>query len=132
MAAGFGGLLAFNPGMQSAFSSSEHWSDTVNRNLAQSEIEGGVDLRQVPAETVLQVKTRNRFYTIVNKGQGLVMISGHPEYCPEPVLAHIKGSTWGGAMLKEGYIGRGMRLEFQLGKQRPILTSPILEIEERS
>ena len=117
--------------MQSVFSSSEHWSDAVNRNLAQSEIEGGVDLRHVPAETILEVRTRNRSYTIVTKGDGLVLISGHPDYCPEPVLAQIKGSTWGGAMLKENYIGRGMRLEFQLGTQRPILTSPILDIEER-
>ena len=116
--------------MQSAFSPSEHWSDIVNHNLAQSEIEGGVDLRQVPADTVLEVRTRNRLYKIVTKGQGLAMISGHPDYCPEPVLAHIKGSTWGGAMLKENYIGRGMRMEFQLGAERPILTSPVLEIEE--
>jgi hypothetical protein len=34
-------------------------------------------------------------------------------------------------MLKESYIGRGMRLEFQRGQEQPILTSPILEIEER-
>jgi hypothetical protein len=71
-------------------------------------------------------------YTIVNKGSGLVLISGHPQYCPKPVLAHIKGSTWGGAMLKEHYIGRGMRLEFQLEDDRPVLTSRILEIEQRA
>ena len=118
--------------MQSIVSPSEHWSDTVKHNLAQSQIEGGVDLREVPAETVLEVRTRNRSYTIVTKGQGLALISGHPEYCPEPVLVRIKGSTWGGAMLKENYIGRGMRLEFQRDAERPILTSPILEIAERA
>ena len=117
--------------MDAIFRSSEHWSDEVNHNLVQSEIEGGVDLRKVPAETVLEVRTRNHAYTIVNKGSGLALICGHPQYCPEPVLVHIKGSTWGGAMLKESYIGRGMRLEFQHEQERPILTSPILEIEER-
>ena len=55
----------------------------------------------------------------------------YPQYCPEPVLAHITGSTWGGAMLKESFIGRGMRLEFRCEAARPIVTSPILEIEER-
>jgi hypothetical protein len=120
-------------GMESNFSSNEFWSDTVNRNVAQLEIEGGVDLYQVPAETVLEVRTRNNVYTIVNKGSGLAMISGHPQYCPEPVLARIKGSTWGGAMLKEHYIGRGMRMEIQLDDERcPILTSRVLEIEERA
>jgi hypothetical protein len=118
--------------MQSNVSFSEHWSDSINSNLAQSEIEGGVDLTQVPAETVLEVRTKNTVYTIVTKGSNLAMISGHPEYCPQPVLAHIKGSTWGGAMLKEHYIGRGMRLEFQLDDSRPVLTSRILEIEEHA
>ncbi|MCU1233681.1 MAG: hypothetical protein JWP63_1648 [Candidatus Solibacter sp.] len=118
--------------MELNFSSSENWSEIVSNNLAQSEIEGGVDLAQVPAETVLEVRTRNTTYTIVNKGAGLAVISGHPVYCPEPVLAHIKGSTWGGAMLKENYIGRGMRLEFQVDdEESPVLTSRIIEIEER-
>uniref|UniRef100_Q023T0 Uncharacterized protein n=1 Tax=Solibacter usitatus (strain Ellin6076) TaxID=234267 RepID=Q023T0_SOLUE len=117
--------------MDAIFRSSEHWSSEVSHNLVQSEIEGGIDLRRLPAETVLEVRTRNHSYTIVNKGSGLALICGHPHYCPEPVLVQIKGSTWGGAMLKESYIGRGMRLEFQREQERPILTSPILEIEER-
>jgi hypothetical protein len=117
--------------MESNHNSSEHWSAIINRNLVQSEIEGGVDLNSVPPDTVLEVRTRNNLYTIVHKGAGLATISGHPVYCPEPVLAHIKGSTWGGAMLKENFIGRGMRLEFQIEEQKPIVTSRILEIEER-
>ncbi len=117
--------------MEPNFRSSEHWSAEVSRNLAQCEIEGGVDLRTVAPETVLAVKTRNRVYTLVMKGSGRAMICGHPQYCPEPVLVHVIGSTWGGAMLKEAYLGRGMRLEFQRDRDRPVLTSPILEIEER-
>jgi len=116
--------------MDPKFSSSEHWSNLINRNLAQSQIEGGVDLRQVPADTVLAVRTRNHSYTIVTKESGQALISGHPHYCPEPVLVQIKGSTWGGAMLKESFIGRGMRMEFQRDAERPVVTSPVLEIEE--
>jgi hypothetical protein len=41
-----------------------------------------------------------------------VLISGHPEYCPEPVLVAIAGSTWEGSMLKRGFVGRGMHLGF--------------------
>ena len=118
--------------MELNFSPSANWSDRVNGNLAQSQIEGGVDLRHVPADTVFHVRTRNHSYTIVNKGSGWAWICGHPEYCPEPVLVQITGSTWGGSMLKDSYIGRGMRLEFQQEAQRPITTSPILEIEERA
>jgi hypothetical protein len=117
-------------GMESKVTLSDRWSDRVNRNLAESQIEGGVDLRDVPPETVLHVRTRNHSYTIVNKGSGWALICGHPQYCPEPTLVHIAGSTWGGAMLKESFIGRGMRLEFRGEAARPILTSPILDIEE--
>jgi hypothetical protein len=126
----FGWRRAQLQSVKSNFTSCEHWSDAITHNLVQSEIEGGVDLRQVPPETVLQVRTLNHEYTIVNKGSGQALISGHPQFCPKPVLVRIKGSTWGGAMLKESFIGRGMRLEFQPEAQSPITTSPILEIEE--
>jgi len=117
--------------MNANFNSYPYWSDRVNHNFAQSQVEGGVDLRQLPPDTVLKVRTLNRQYTIVNKGSGQALISGHPDFCPEPVLVRIKGSTWGGAMLKESFIGRGMRLEFQRDADNPVTTSPILEIEER-
>ncbi len=113
-------------------SSNEHWSSDVTRNLVQSEIEGGVHLRNLPPNTVLKVRTENHAYTIVHKGDGETLISGHPTFCPEPAPASIRGSTWGGAMLKESFIGRGMRLEFQCGNQPTVTTSPILEIEERA
>ena len=37
----------------------------MNRNIAQSEIEGGVYLHILPDGEVLEVETRNRWYTIV-------------------------------------------------------------------
>ena len=60
-------------------------------------------------------------------------LSGHPEFCPQPVLVTITGSTWGGCMLKRRYVGRGMRLEFCHPEyQTPIVTSLIKEIRECS
>lgn len=106
-------------------------SDDVNNNIVQSEIEGGVLLGSLPPSTVLQIRTQNHSYTAVLLGGGDAMISGHPEYCPEPVLVAIAGSTWGGSMLKQRYIGRGMHLEFCHPEYRtPIITSPIREIRE--
>ena len=128
----FGPLRASLWDVVQNFSTSVHLSDRVNGNLAQSQIEGGVDLRQLPADTVLQVRTLHHSYTIVNKGLGWAWICGHPQYCPVPVLVYIKGSTWGGSMLKQSYIGRGMRLEFQREAERPVTTSAILDIVERA
>ncbi len=107
-----------------------HLSDAVNSRIVQSEIEGGVHLRDLTPGTVLEVRTRNRAYTIQYRGSGQALISGHPVFCPEPVLVNIHGSTWGGSMLKERYIGRGMCLEFGCPAHQPITTSVIVEVRE--
>lgn len=106
-------------------------SDEVNRNIVQSEVEGGVLLSTLPPSTVLQIDTQNHRYTAVLLGGSEALLSGHPEFCPEPVLVAIAGSTWGGTMLKQRYIGRGMHLEFCHPNYRaPIVTSRIQEIRE--
>ena len=108
----------------------QNLSDQVNHNIIQSEIEGGVYLDDLPSGTALEVETQNRFYTIVNRGDGQVMICGHPKFCPRPVLVRIHGSNWGGSMLKVRYIGRGMHLEFRHPEFRTIITSRILDIRQ--
>jgi len=107
-------------------------SDQVNNNIVQSEIEGGVYLCDLPRQSTLEVETQNRSYTIVLFESGAALISGHPRYCPEPVLVKIEGSNWGGSMLKPSYVGRGMHLEFRHPEyEQPIITSRILEIRQR-
>ena len=107
-------------------------SDQINRNIIRSEIEGGVDLRRLPVESTLEVETRNRAYTLVMQPDCHALISGHPEFCPEPVLVRINGSNWGGSMIKTGYLGRGMHLEFcHPGFDGYIVTSAIRDIRLR-
>jgi hypothetical protein len=109
-----------------------NFSDEVNGNIVRSEIEGGVSLGDLPPSTVLEIQTQHHRYTAVFLGESQALISGHPEYCPEPVLVAIAGSTWGGSMLKLRYIGRGMHLEFCHPEYRtPIVTSRIQEVRER-
>ena len=105
--------------------------DDVNGNIVQSEIDGGVYLRDVRPGTVLEVTTRNRAYTILYQGRDHALISGHPVFCPEPVPVTIHGSTWGGSMIKTRFIGRGMRLEFGRPAYQPIRTSVILDVRAR-
>ena len=70
-------------------------------------------------------------YTAVLLGGSDALISGHPEFCPDPVQVAIAGSTWGGSMLKLQYVGRGMHLEFRHPEYAtPIVTSPIQEIRD--
>ena len=103
-------------------------SHEVNRNIVQSEIEGGVHLDVLSEGEVLKVETQHHGYTIVLRGRGRDLISGHPKYCPDPVPVRIEGSTWGGSMLKVRFIGRGMCLEFRHPVFRTILTSRIVDI----
>jgi hypothetical protein len=110
------------------FRSSPHLSDAVNRRIVQSEVEGGVHLGDLPAGSGLEIETENRFYTIEYRGLNQALISGHPVFCPEPTLVTIHGSTWGGAMIKTGFIGRGMRLEFRSPECEPVTTSVVREV----
>ncbi len=110
------------------FAAQPYFSDAVNRNIIQSEVEGGVYLRDLPQGAVLSIETENRFYTLVVLGEETALISGHPEFCPDPELVHIQGSTWGGSMLKTRFIGRGMHLEFDHPKHRTVVTSRIVDI----
>lgn len=108
-----------------------HLSDEVNSRIVESEIQGGVFLEDLSPSTVLEIETKHHCYTAVVLGGSHALISGHPEYCPQPVLVAIKGSTWGGSMLKQRFVGRGMHLEFSHpAYQTPIVTSPIREIRE--
>jgi hypothetical protein len=103
--------------------------DQVNHNFIASEMEGGVFLDRLPPGAVLRVETQNRSYTLVNRGHGQALISGHPQFCPEPVLVHIEGSNWGGSMLKTAFIGRGMHLEFRHPEHRTVMTSRIVDVQ---
>ena len=102
--------------------------EAINSHIVESEIEGGVHLRDVPPGTILEVTTQNRAYKILYQGWDQAMISGHPVFCPEPVPVTIHGSTWGGSMIKTRYIGRGMRLEFGQSTYQPIRTSRITDV----
>ena len=110
------------------FVPNEHFSDRTNSNIIQSEIEGGVWLAKLPIGSRLEIETSNRIYDLLC-ADGDLMLSGHPEYCPQPVPVSISGSTWGGSMLKEGFIGRGMHMEFRHPDyHQPITTSQIRNI----
>ena len=106
----------------SRFKSHPNLSDEINSNIAQSEIEGGVFLKDIPDGQEVDIETQNRHYTLVKKN-GKVFLWGHPVYCALSTEVYLNGSTWGGSMLKVGFIGRGMCLEFVLPSGGGVLTT---------
>lgn len=107
-----------------------HLADEINRNICRSEIEGGVHLDRLPLGAVLEVQTRYRLYLLQNRGDGRMLIFGHPKHCPRPVLVDVYGSTWGQSMMKVRFIGRGMHLEYRHPAHGVIRTSRIQDIRE--
>jgi len=123
-------------------------SNEINHNIAKSEIDGGVWLsmpeswaKQAHAEAkekgnvlavgkTLLVQTKNTLYRIEKRGENDFYISGSQRFCPEPTKANIHGSTFGGSMLKMGWVGRGMYLEFSTSKHGTITTSEIQDVQE--
>ena len=109
-----------------------NFDDAINRAICQSEIEGGVMLDELPVGAILDVQTANTLYRLENRGDGEVLISGHPEICPEPVLVSFHGSTWGTPMLKIRFIGRDMKMEFFHPLKGMVRTSRVRDIQERA
>ena len=113
----------------------------INAAIAESELMGGVFIKDLPVGKTLKVRTQNTVYFIdrVSEGPEGLTIQGHPRYCKEPVKAYILGSNFGGSMIKIGFVGRGMYMEFTLvttGEPKQaryhgtIVTSQIQEVEE--
>ncbi len=106
---------------------SPNLSPEINANLAQTKRDGGVFTEEVPLGAAVLVQTRNTLYTLVNHGDRWIGWGG--KHLPEMTVVHVNGSTFGGSMLKVGFIGIGMHLELaRPGTGRTLTTTPIQSI----
>jgi len=87
-----------------------------------------IDCKGLPSGCLIDVETKSRHYRIECLGGYAIRISGHPEYCPDPVPAHLHGSVSQEGTLELGLIGRGMRLIFLLNEHHPVTTSKVLHV----
>jgi hypothetical protein len=88
-----------------------------------------VDCKTLARGSLIDVETQSRHYRIECLGGNAIRISGHPEYCPDPVLARLHGSLDKDGTLELGLIGRGMRLMFLLNERRPVTTSRVIRVQ---
>jgi len=100
---------------------------SINKAISQSEKDGGLWLKDLPDNCMVEVQTQNTKYEIRRLGEGWE-IKGSKRFCPDWTPCHISGSTWGGSMLKMGFIGMGMCLEFGTPTSRRVTTSFIKEV----
>jgi hypothetical protein len=92
------------------------------------EVPEGVDLKSLRLGSLIDVETKSRHYQIECLGGDAIRISGHPEYCPEPVSAHMQGSKDNEGELEWGFIEPGRRLVFFLNNHRPVTTSRVISV----
>lgn len=108
---------------------SSNLSPEINANIAASNILPGFFIADLSVGEVKKIQTRNTLYTLVRTGADEYTLQGHVEFCPTPTVSSIHGSTWGGSMLKCGFVGVGMHLEFANEFGTRITTSQIQSIE---
>lgn len=101
---------------------------TIGSQASSDDSAAGVNLASLTPGSRIDVETKSRHYLIEFLGGNSVRISGHPEYCPEPVPAKIHGSIDREGVLESGHIGQGMQLMFFLEDNRPVTTSRVVSI----
>lgn len=73
----------------------------------------------------MRIQTQNNLYLLKDLGDGLFLISGHPEFCPRPTK---------GTLYAKPLVGDSMRITFHEGKYKGIAntirTSAIKSIRE--
>ena len=87
-----------------------------------------VDCQSLARGSHIDVETQSRHYHIDCLGGNEIRISGHPEYCPEPVPAKLEGAVGKGGVLEFGMILCGMRLLFLVGGCLPVTTSKVVHV----
>ena len=93
----------------------------------------GIYMKDLANGSVVDIETQHRHYRLVKRDNYHARISGHPEFCPEPVDVEIEGSIAKGPNLlpNPGFIGRGMYLVFKHPRyDQLITTSRIREIHK--
>src|SRR5215472_12293477 len=86
----------------------------------------GVELDRLEPLTTLIVRTRNSLYRLIVAKDGDVLVQGGSLF-PEPTPARLDGASAGGSLLRRGWIGVGLLMEFYVSGQR-ITTSRVLAI----
>ena len=118
-----------------------HLSPEINGNLEASGPSNGLWVTRPVGEIVkdepflavgrvLTITTQNTDYTLEKTGDAEFLISGNYRLCPQPTKCEIQGSTWGGSIMKMGWIGLGMCLVYVIDG-KAVRTSLVQVIVER-
>ncbi len=88
----------------------------------------GVTLETLKPCDTIHVRTRNSDYEVflLDPESGRSLVRGG-KYFAEPMEATVSGSTFGGSMLRLGWLGVGLRMEICVNG-KCVATSPVQEL----
>jgi|SRR5215469_2403631 len=86
-----------------------------------------VDVNTLGPGALVDVETKSRHYRIECLGGTAIRISGHPEFCPDPVRADLGGAI-GKDGVEPGLIEIGLRLLLLFNGERPLTTSRVVGV----
>ena len=89
----------------------------------------GIVLTETSVGTEIEARTANNVYRLTHARQGLIEISGHPKYCPNPVCVPVGGARWLDHSSKLPFLAPGMSIQFADGTGRSVLTSIVQSIQ---
>ncbi|MEE2775489.1 MAG: hypothetical protein VYE73_01820 [Acidobacteriota bacterium] len=92
---------------------------------------GGLSVEHLDPISPLVVHTENTAYeiTVLDPRSLRILVQGG-SYFPHPTPALLEGSSFGGSLLKQGWIGAGLRMEICAEGLR-VVTSRVQSIEVR-
>jgi len=97
--------------------------------LQATESVSGIYLENLERGSIIDVETKGHLYRIEYLGGDEIRISGHPNLCPTPVPAHLRGSLGPTGAIEPGYVGLGMRLAFRRENDEfGVVTSSITDV----
>jgi hypothetical protein len=99
----------------------------ISRSLDDEETLTAVDLRSLPSGTELVVETRNTRYRVVMLDDGWEALVQGGRYFTQETTAGMLGCTFGGSLLKLGWIVKGLYMELSVCGKR-IVTSRVQSI----
>jgi hypothetical protein len=88
-----------------------------------------LDCKRLEPGSLIDVETSSRHYQIECLGGSRIRISGHPRFCPTPVVAQLEGSVTSEGTIEDGIIERGMRLVVLFEDHIPVTTSKVLHVQ---
>jgi hypothetical protein len=101
---------------------------TLDGFIEETSAVAGLDMAVLEPFTTVLVRTENTLYRLVvlNPSEHAVVVQGG-SFFGESTTARLAGSSYGGSVLKLGWIGLDLRMEFCAAGRR-IVTSPVKTI----